>query len=403
MKIRLIIILFTFFSLSLPSLAQKKELSTARDQIKSGKNLDKAEQSMEALLKDSSNRSNSKIWLTLIDAIQKQYDTGNEQLYLKQKYDTAQLFNLTKQLFLITERFDSVDAAPDEKGRIRPEYRKKHSEMLGRIRPNLYNGGLFFLKKQKYDDAYSLFNTYIDCINQPLLRSYNYTQTDSKLSSAAYWAMYCGYKLKDTKATLHHAYWALKDTTHYEYILQYLAETYKLDKDTTRYLHSLDEGFHKFKKNPYFYTRLVDYYSDNKNINKALQYSDEGLEADSTNKLIRFTKSTLLLNSGKYNECITICNSLLADNDTIADIYLNIGLAYYNMAVEMDKNVQRFRKKRDTIIDNYKNAVPYLQKYKALAPDDKSRWAIPLYTIYLNLNMGKEFDEIDKIMRNKNK
>ena len=28
-----------------------------------------------------------------------------------------------------------------------------------------------------------------------------------------------------------------------------------------------------------------------------------------------------------------------------------------------------------------------------------SKWAFPLYTIYLNLNMGKEFDEIDKIMK----
>ena len=28
---------------------------------------------------------------------------------------------------------------------------------------------------------------------------------------------------------------------------------------------------------------------------------------------------------------------------------------------------------------------------------------MPLYTIYLNLNMGKEFDEIDALLRNKKK
>ena len=43
--------------------------------------------------------------------------------------------------------------------------------------------------------------------------------------------------------------------------------------------------------------------------------------------------------------------------------------------------------------------MPYLQRYRALAPDRKKQWALPLYTIYLNLNMGNEFDEIDKVIR----
>ena len=34
-----------------------------------------------------------------------------------------------------------------------------------------------------------------------------------------------------------------------------------------------------------------------------------------------------------------------------------------------------------------------------MRPDDKDRWAAALYNIYLNLNMGKEFEEIDKMLR----
>ena len=43
--------------------------------------------------------------------------------------------------------------------------------------------------------------------------------------------------------------------------------------------------------------------------------------------------------------------------------------------------------------------LPYFQTFRKLAPDMENRWAVPLYTIYLNLNMGKEFEEIDKILR----
>ena len=42
-----------------------------------------------------------------------------------------------------------------------------------------------------------------------------------------------------------------------------------------------------------------------------------------------------------------------------------------------------------------------MEKYRELEPTVKSKWLAPLYTIYLNLNMGKEFDEIDKIRKEK--
>ena len=45
----------------------------------------------------------------------------------------------------------------------------------------------------------------------------------------------------------------------------------------------------------------------------------------------------------------------------------------------------------------YEKALPYIEKYKELMPDSKEKWLAPLYTIYLNLNMGKEFDIIDRI------
>lgn len=44
-------------------------------------------------------------------------------------------------------------------------------------------------------------------------------------------------------------------------------------------------------------------------------------------------------------------------------------------------------------------ARPYMEAYRKLAPDEKRKWAPALYRIYLNLNMGKQFEEIDKVMR----
>lgn len=379
--------------------AQKKEISLAKDNIKKGTNLEQAESSMANLLKDSANRNNEKIWLTLYEAQKKQYEQGNEKLYLKQDYDTAKLFLSVKKMFQTLEGLDSVDAQTDKKGRVKLVYRKKHAAMLDVHRRNLYNGGAYFVNKQNFKEAYNFFDMYLNCSIQPLFTGYKYDETDKNMPSAAYWAVYCGYKLQDPKATLHYAYWALKDTAHYQYMLQYLAETYKMEKDTMRYVSVLEEGFKKYPRFPFFFPRLIEYYTKKEQYDSALSLCDKALQVNDSSNLFKFTKSSVLLSLKRYKECIDLCDSVIAKDSTILGAYLNAGLSYFNQAVEADKALRQTAKQKKEIIQLYKKALPYLEKYRKMVPDEKSLWGLPLYTIYLNLNMGKEFDEIDKLLK----
>ena len=379
--------------------AQKKEISLAKDNIKKGTNLEQAESSMANLLKDSANRNNEKIWLTLYEAQKKQYEQGNEKLYLKQDYDTAKLFLSVKKMFQTLERLDSVDAQTDKKGRVKLVYRKKHAAMLDVHRRNLYNGGAYFVNKQNFKEAYNFFDMYLNCSIQPLFTGYKYGETDKNMPSAAYWAVYCGYKLQDPKATFHYAYWALKDTVQYQYMLQYLAETYKMEKDTMRYVSVLEEGFKKYPRFPFFFPRLIEYYTKNEQYDAALSLCDKALQVNDSSNLFKFTKSSVLLSLKRYKECIDLCDSVIAKDSTILGAYLNAGLSYFNQAVEADKALKQTDKQKKEIIQLYKKALPYLEKYRKMVPDEKGLWGLPLYTIYLNLNMGKEFDEIDKLLK----
>ena len=379
--------------------AQKKEIQTAKDQVKAGKNLDQAAASMKKLLADSANRTNRKIWTIYFDAVRKQYEQGNEKLYLKQKYDTAQLFNYTRQLFEVAFQYDSVETAPDKKGRRDFEFRKGHSDYLAHIRSNLYNGGIWFLNKKKYPEAYKFFDCYIECASQPMFKQRNYGEKDKYLPTAAYYAVYSGYKMKDPKATLHHSYEALKDTVHYNYMLQYLAETYMLEKDTARYVASLKEGFKRVPTFPYFFPRLVEYYVVRNQLDSAMTVVNEALIVVPDSDVYLAAKSNLLLEQGKLQECIEVSKKVIEVNQKLGDPYYNAGICYFNLAVEQDKNSHNSRKVKEQVEANYKKALPYLVKYREMEPKEQGKWAFPLYTIYLNLNMGKEFDEIDKGMR----
>lgn len=158
-------------------------------------------------------------------------------------------------------RYDSIDAEPDKKGRVRPKMRKPNSSTLNSLRPNLFNGGIFFIGKYDYSKAYTLLDQYVSAAEMPIFKSYNYTAKDKNLPKAAYWAAYCGYKLNDAQKVLHNTYLALKDKEHYESMLQYLAATYMLENDTARSIATMEEGFAKYPKSEYFFSHLMDYYS----------------------------------------------------------------------------------------------------------------------------------------------
>nr|WP_315554246.1 hypothetical protein [Segatella oris] len=392
------ILICVFICLPLIAWGQKKTMTQVKDYIKSGKNLDKAEKLMTDLLNDSSSRGNEKVWLLLFESQRKQYDQGNEKLYLKEKYDTTALFLVGKRMFDTLEGLDSLDRLPDARGKVKLKYRDRSAELLNIYRPNLFNGGVFFMKKHDFSRAYDFFDTYINSAVKPMFARYQYAERDKRLPEAAYWASYCGYKLEKPQLTLRHTYQALKDSVHLPYMLQYLAETYKLEKDTARYVQTLKDGFSKYPKFPFFFSRLIDYYSHIGAYDEAMKSCDEALQTDSVNTLFRYAKSSLLLTMGRYKQSFAISKALIAENDTLADAYLNAGLALFDQAVELDKKTQSGSKKYNQILELYRKAMPYLEKYRAMAPDQKDKWALPLYTIYLNLNMGKQFDEIDKLI-----
>ncbi len=397
-KKQLLLLLLLLITLSPCVNAQKKEIAQARTYIKSGKNLDKAEQSMRKLLLDSANVRNIRIYTTLAEIVRKQYEQVNEKVYLKQPYDTAVFFNTAKKLFDTYYKLDSAlinyGVKPDTNERIR----ERNSEYLNTYRINLYNGGLYWLRKNDFNKSKAMLDSYLDCHNQPLFSSLNLAESDSIAPLAASRNLYCGYRMQNTSVVMRNKEYALKDTVMLERTLQYLAETYSLMNDTEGYVSTLTEGIERFPRSNYFFTHLIDHYSKASDYEQALKVADNALALDSCETLYLYAKSNILLNIGKNDDCIALCEKIISLNDSMPEAYYNAGVAYINKAFAMEK-VRANNKKRQQIKNNYSMSLKYMEKYRAMRPEDKDRWAAALYNIYLKLNMGKEFEEIDNMLR----
>ena len=182
----------------IPSLAQKKEISQAKASIKSKSNLEKAENDLRKLLKDSTHREDVKIHTALTNVVRTQYEINNEKMYLKQAIDTASFFTTTRKMFLAYEALDSAEAGLLGNGNITTaKSRKKNATLLEKYRQNLYNGGLYFVRNAKYKDAFNSFDTYIDCMRQPLFSAHVASFDTTTMSTAAFWTLFCGYKINN--------------------------------------------------------------------------------------------------------------------------------------------------------------------------------------------------------------
>ena len=391
-----LLILFTFlFSLLTPSFAQKRQIDDAQALLRKGRDFAKVEKMMTDLLKkDSANLSNLRIYDVWLESVEKQYGELNEKMYKRQAVDTTRLFTLTHRIFTIAERLDSIDMRPDKRGRVNPEYRKGNAQRLMAYRPNLFFGGAHHLRKSNFKTAYEFFEMYIDCARQPLFSAQNLLDTDTRMGEAAYWATYCGYRMNDPLLTLRHSDLARRDTTKLEYTLQYAAEAWNRLGDDARYGELLWEGFAFYPESNYFFPHLMDTYTRKGNYEQALMVADEALKADSLNQLFLFAKSTMLLNLGRNAQCLEYTEKLLALNPDMPGAWYNAGTACLNIILRMDS-----RKHKKQIRKMYQKAQPYMEKYRELAPDAKDKWGPALYRIYFNLNLGKQFDEIDKILK----
>ena len=152
----------------------RADIDKAKTYIKSGKDFDKAEKLMVALLEDSANHDNIRIYTTWYESVLGQYNAANEKLYLKQKYDTAAFYNLTRHLQEVAVELDALDVRPDKKGRVHPSHRAENAALLNPLRINIYYGGTWNVRKGDYEKGYTFFNDYLEAAHLPLFEAYHY-------------------------------------------------------------------------------------------------------------------------------------------------------------------------------------------------------------------------------------
>lgn len=326
-------------------------------------------------------------------SIKQQYDVENEKAYLKQKYDTARLFELNKTLFATAYSLDDADGAKNKIHKLR----KKNSTLLNDYRLNLFNAGNFYLRKGKNREAYDYYNEYIKSAEMPLFEGYDFAQNDSLMPRVAFWAVVAASLDGKPEQVLQHIEMSYK-WVRKEQVLQFKAQALKQlhGSNDYSYAETLKQGFEKSPEYMFFFNNLIKYYTENNKLDSAIMVCDKALRIDNARTIHKrrfvYAKSIVLLNQEKYDDCIELCEQLIVIDSLFAPAYYNAGLSYLKKANLLDRKEKKAKRAMLNL------SRKYLEIYKGMVPKEREKWAPLLYQVYFGLNLGKNFSEIDKMM-----
>lgn len=413
-KITLLTLLLLLFAPCSVSPKEKKEkqpkqerLSTlyknARTAIKNQSGQDAALGALLGALSrpELKNKQKANIYYTAALLEESLNGVENRKAFLKQAYDTVKFFNKLRDMYGQLRLCDSVDVLPDAKGNVRPRLQKKTRVKRLEHRRNIYGGGKFFLAKQNYAAAYSFFDLYCSYPGKE--------QPDTLYPHAVLWATLSAFQVDNYAGTIKHVDAAIPhtDSITAAILQEYKVRSYASLKNDSMWVASLQQGVVKYPFHDYFFVQLADWCYAHRRFDVERKLADRLIGKTGGKAIHFYAKSKSYLSEENYEAAIAYADSTIERQRDFADAYYNKGISYLNMAVISheksckDSNNPQYAIDKQRTQELYRQARPCMEMVRRLQPEKMDRWAPALYRIYLNLNLGDEFVEIDRLLNPK--
>lgn len=366
--------------------------------------LEQSEQKLvDAVSKERKHRRKAILYYTAGQVEQKLNDIENAKIYLKLPYDTVLYYQSIYKLYGYMVKCDSVEVAAKPNGRYK--FRSKARRRLLANRGNLLNGARFYLKKRDYPEAYKLLDVYLASAGYPMLERDHLSFTDTLYQRASYWAVVSAFHAREYEGVIRHFPEAMKFGRNREYLQEYLCKSYSTLKDTAAWEREMKTGIATYPSHDYFFTNLVGYWGMTRRFDTIIQYADRMIRKDPDKLLFHYARALAASHLHRYEDCIASCDRVLALDSMHLDANYEKGFACCALASKAENELldvplksTRYQTLKQQITEAYANARGPLEKVRQLAPQDTSRWVLLLYDVYLNLNMGSEFAEMEQIL-----
>ncbi len=386
------------------SFAQKKAVSQAQNLAKGDKAYDEARALIKGALQDPETKDMAQTWFVAGFIEDQQFSTERTKQILGQQPNEPVMYQALMGILPYFTKSYELDQLPDEKGKVKPKYTKDIKSILSADHIYYINAGAYYFDAREYKKAYDAFDQYLTISDLPMFKGEQVAARDSNFMMVQFYAAMAATLMEDSKLAVA----SLERAKQYDYrtndVYQYLCEEYKTAEDTVNLEKTLLEGMTKFPTESYYLLTLINNYIYSNRNDEAIGYLNKAIAADPNNAQLYDVMGRVYetgksdpVNAEKYFQ------KALDIDPNYTDALSNLGRVYYNQGVnkQAEANALSDNKQYNEEIakarDLFKKALPYFEKARQSKPDEREI-LIALRGIYYNLNMGKEFEEIEAIM-----
>lgn len=364
------------------------------------KNYKEALQQISKLRKDSLYKDDVKLCVYAVEAQRGLNDAENMKIYLKQTYDTLSFFSTTYEVVKEAIRLDSIEKEKFKAEDKKPKQTKFVVENLHRYYPNIQAAVRFFYKKNNAEETMKYARMYLDVPGTEIGKSAALTPKSVESNAAMY--LVSAFENKNY-AEVHRYESKARNSQFFHFkVIDDLAYTAQAENDSIAYVNLLTEGWNEYPDSRTFFLRLADFYNQQGNYQKVICLSEKQLAHDSTDITAYFAQCMAHFNKKDYKACIRSAKNMLSTDSVNADAHYYIGASLIGeidaMAVPNKASSAMYRKFLAEQQQFYIKAEKELETFRSLAPQAKLQWAPLLYKVYLALNRGKKFAEIEQLM-----
>lgn len=406
-------LLILFLLLAIPfsfTFSQNDVLKQAKATFKKG-DVKELQKMVDKIIVDPSTKNDPDTWYVSGRVQQRKAEQQMEKAYLRKPYDTLTIYNSVLNMTQYFLRCDSLAQLETKPGKIN-KYRKDMQQSILADKGNLLNGGIYYYNHATEGDTVNLskardfFGTYVDATMSDMFALDNLLPRDSVFSQVAYYASLAAVRIGDYPSVLKYAPYAEDDATVGQYAMEFLAQAYKQNGNTTAWIETLKRAIEKHPQDDYFFANLIDYYSSQDKYDEALEFANGMLAKAPGNYYYLFVKGFLYHSMKRYNDALAYYKRSIKANPDYAEAYSNVGLVYCLQAQDFSQEAvtdikdPRYPVDQAQLKSYYENALPYYEKARQLKPNDRTLWLNGLHRVYYNLSMGDKFNEIDALINN---
>ncbi len=391
------------------SYAQIKNVRKAKARLNAETpNFVEARDAIEPALSDSITKTMADTWFTAGKIYYKLFDQEQKKEWNGAKADGELMAKSLANCYDSFVIADSLDQMPNDKGKVKPKFRKSITEMVKAMQNGFINSGSFYFKKQDYQSAIRMFEYYLDYPNLKFWTEEEKLgyQKDTMIDEIQY---YCGASASqdgDSKTAIKYFTMLLDVYKPQEDMYQFLIYEYGRLKDSVNLLEMYKMGVQKFPQNPFYARSLINVYLNKNDLAEALIWIDKAIEEDSVNATLWDVKGRIYESQKNLEEAERCFLKAIEMDPDFEPALGNVGRIYYNRAVEeLDRvNAIRddkiYRREKAKMKEVFEKPLPYMEKAHKFNPEERD-YIIALRGIYYNLGKGyeKKYEEMDTLMK----